>query len=128
MFRDCTILSNNFIPEKLVYNIKFQTANISNSSFILSFAPRTNASMLACEWKSQTLLILFLFFAGSLCALPADNGPCLSEIQDALSPAKQTSITQACSNYLTDLQTSCSIRKTSSNFDECTNICGKLKC
>lgn len=74
------------------------------------------------------LKCFFFFFSGSLCALPADNGPCLSEIQDALSPAKKTSITQACSNYLSDLQTSCSIRTASSNFDECTNICGKLKC
>lgn len=61
---------------------------------------------------------------GSLCSLPADNGPCLSEIQDALSPAKKTSLTQACANYLSDLQNSCSIQTTSSNFQECKNICG----
>ena len=66
-------------------------------------------------------------FAGSLCSLPADNGPCLSEIQDALSPAKKTSLTQACANYLSDLQNSCSIQTTSSNFQECKNICGKFR-
>ena len=109
-----------------------QTVYISNSSFIISSAPHTNAA--SCKVFSlrgeisNVILFLFFFFTGSLCALPADNGPCLSEIQDALSPAKKTDITQACSNYLSDLQTSCSIRTASSNFDECTNICGKWKC
>jgi len=63
---------------------------------------------------------------GNLCALPADNGPCLSEIQDALSPSKKTGLTQACANYLSDLQNSCSIQTTSSNFGECGKICGNV--
>jgi len=61
---------------------------------------------------------------GSLCALPPDNGPCLSVLQDVLSPAKITSVTPACANYLSDLQNSCSMKNTSSNFEECTSICG----
>lgn len=79
--------------------------------------------MLARE-KSQAFYCLSL--TGSLCALPPDNGPCLSVLQDVLSPAKITSVTPACANYLSDLQNSCSMKNTSSNFEECTSICGKL--
>ena len=85
-------------------------------------------STLTLVWSRRDSLFdfsSFPCFAGNLCALPADNGPCLSEIQDALSPSKKTGLTQACANYLSDLQNSCSIQTTSSNFEECGKICGK---
>lgn len=64
-------------------------------------------------------------FAGNLCGLPPNNGPCLSEIKDALSSPKKNTLTQACVNYLSDIQSSCSLGKGSSSFAECENICGR---
>ena len=66
------------------------------------------------------------FFSGSLCTLPPDNGPCLSELEDALSPSKKSGLTPGCLNYLTDIQRSCSVRNTSSNFEDCTYVCSKF--
>lgn len=74
----------------------------------------------------ETLVNLEALFTGSLCALPPDNGPCLWDIEDALTPAKKTSLTQACVNYLSDIQSSCSVKNSSSSFAECENICGRL--
>nr|XP_058946642.1 uncharacterized protein LOC131774603 [Pocillopora verrucosa] len=62
---------------------------------------------------------------GNLCGLPPNNGPCLSEIKDALSSPKKNTLTQACVNYLSDIQSSCSLGKGSSSFAECENICGE---
>lgn len=62
----------------------------------------------------------------NLCALLPDNGPCLGDLQDALTPAKKNSLTQACINYLSDIQSSCSVKNSSSSFFECENICGRF--